>query len=45
MTKPIDVSKVGLLDTASKKAARIGYNTDAKGKTVRFNKKSGKEIK
>jgi large subunit ribosomal protein L24 len=45
LPKPLDVSKVGLLDAASKKPSRIGMKTDAKGKTVRINKKSGKEIK
>jgi large subunit ribosomal protein L24 len=45
ITKPIDVSKVGLLDPTSKKPTRVGYNVDAKGKSVRVNKKSGKEIK
>src|SRR4030095_9577069 len=45
VTTPIDVRKVGLLDSVSKKPSRIGYKVDAKGKSVRVNKKSGKEIK
>jgi large subunit ribosomal protein L24 len=45
LTKPIWVSKVGLLDNAAKKPSRIGYNTDAKGNKTRVLKSSGKEIK
>lgn len=45
LTKPIDVSKVGILDPASKKASRIGYKIDAKGAKTRVFKTSGKEIK
>jgi large subunit ribosomal protein L24 len=45
LTKPIWVSKVGLLDNAAKKPSRIGYKTDAKGSKIRVLKSSGKEIK
>lgn len=45
VTKPIWVSKVGLLETAAKKPTRVGYKVDAKGNKVRVSKKSGKEIK
>ncbi|MDQ5972321.1 MAG: large subunit ribosomal protein [Patescibacteria group bacterium] len=45
LTKPIDVSKVGLYDATAKKATRIGFKVDAKGKKVRIAKTSGKEIK
>ncbi len=45
MTKPIDVSKVGIVDPTSKKASRIGYKVDKDGKKTRVYKKSGKEIK
>lgn len=45
ITKPLDVSKVGILEPSSKKPSRIGYKLDAKGAKVRFFKKSGKEIK
>ena len=45
LTKPIDVSKVGILDPATKKASRIGYKIDAKGAKTRVFKTSGKEIK
>jgi large subunit ribosomal protein L24 len=45
MTKPIWVSKVGLLDSAAKKPSRVGYKIDAKGAKSRVLKTSGKEIK
>jgi large subunit ribosomal protein L24 len=45
LTKPIWVSKVGLLDTAAKKPSRIGYKTDAKGLKNRYLKTSGKDVK
>lgn len=45
LTKPIWVSKVALVDPASKKPTRIGYRIDAKGVKTRVAKKSGKEIK
>ncbi len=45
ITKPIDVSKVGLQDATTKKASRIGYKFDKDGKKVRVSKASGKEIK
>jgi large subunit ribosomal protein L24 len=45
ITKPIWVSKVGLLDTSAKKPSRVGYKTDAKGSKIRVLKSSGKEIK
>lgn len=45
MTKPIWVSKVGLIEGTAKKPARIGYKVDAKGVKTRVNKKTGKEIK
>lgn len=45
VTKPIWVSKVGLLETAAKKPTRVGYKVDAKGNKTRISKKSGKEIK
>ena len=45
MTKPIWVSKVGLLDSAAKRPSRIGYKLDAKGSKTRFLKTSGKEVK
>ena len=44
MTKPVWVSKVGIVDPAGKKPARIGYKTDGENKT-RIYKGSGKEIK
>lgn len=45
ITKPIDVSKVGIIDPATKKASRIGYTIDKDGVKTRVFKKSGKEIK
>ena len=45
LTKPIAVSKVGILDPANKKPSRIGYKIDAKGVKTRIFKTSGKEIK
>lgn len=48
-TKPIYVSKVGVVDpatkgSAKKKPARIGYKLNAKGEKVRIAKQSGKEL-
>jgi len=45
LTKPIWVSKVGLLDNSAKKPSRVGYKTDAKGNKIRVLKTSGKEVK
>lgn len=45
LTKPIWVSKVGIVDPTSKKPSRIGFKVDAKGVKTRIAKKSGKEIK
>ena len=45
LTKPIWVSKVGLLDSTAKKPSRVGYKTDAKGTKTRVLKTSGKEVK
>lgn len=44
ITKPIWVSKVGIVDATGKKPVRIGYKTDGEQKT-RVYKDSGKEIK
>jgi large subunit ribosomal protein L24 len=45
LTKPMWVSKVGLLDNTAKKPSRVGYKTDTKGNKARFLKTSGKEVK
>ncbi len=45
LTKPIWVSKVGLLDSSAKKPSKISYRIDAKGNKKRIAKTSGKEIK
>jgi large subunit ribosomal protein L24 len=44
LTKPVWVSKVGILDATSKKPTRVGYKLDGEQKT-RVYKASGKEIK
>lgn len=45
ITKPIWVGKVGIIDSDSKKASRIGYKFAADGTKIRLFKSSGKEIK
>lgn len=45
ITKPIWVSKVGIVEPASKKPSRIGYQLDAKGSKTRVYKRGGKGIK
>lgn len=45
LTKPIWVSKVGIVDPSTKKVARIGMKVDKTGKKTRVFAKSGKEIK
>ena len=45
LTKPIAVSKVGIVDPTTKKPSRIGYKIDKEGNKTRVYKKSGKEIK
>jgi large subunit ribosomal protein L24 len=45
ITKPIWVSKVGLLDSTAKKPSRVGYKLDKDGNKTRVLKTSGKEIK
>lgn len=44
ITKPIAVSKVGIVDPATNKPSRIGYKME-NGTKVRILKSSGKEIK
>lgn len=44
ITKPIWVSKVGIVEPTAKKPSKIGYKVTKEGKT-RIYKKSGKEIK
>lgn len=44
LTKPIDVSKVGILDATKKKPSRIGYTVNKEGAKKRIMKTSGKEI-
>lgn len=44
ITKPIWVSKVAIVDPASKKPSRIGMSVGKDGNKVRVYKKSGKEI-
>lgn len=45
ITKPIAVSKVGILDPATKKASRISFKFDKEGNKTRTFARSGKEIK
>lgn len=44
ITRPIGVSKIGLLDSSTKKASRIGYRFNTKGEKIRILKLSGKEV-
>ena len=44
ITKPIWVSKVGIVDPSNKKPSRIGYKLTKEGKKTRVYKKSGKEV-
>ena len=45
LAAPIDVSNIAIVDPKGKKASRIGFTFDKKGKKVRIAKKSGSEIK
>jgi large subunit ribosomal protein L24 len=45
MTRPIWVSKVGIMDETTKKPTRIGYDVKTDGTKTRVYKSSGKEIK
>jgi large subunit ribosomal protein L24 len=45
LTKPIWVSKVGILDSGAKKPSRIGYKLIKDGGKSRVLKSSGKELK
>ena len=45
LTKPIWVSKVGAVDPATKKPARIGFKLADDGSKTRVFKGSGKEVK
>ena len=42
---PINMSNLALLDPKSGKPTRIGFRKNDEGKTVRYSKKSGQEIK
>lgn len=45
MEAPVHVSNLNLLDPKSGKSTRIGRKKNEAGKTVRYSKKSGEEIK
>lgn len=45
ITKPIRVSKVGIVEPTTKKPSRIGYKLNTDGTKTRVYKSSGKEIK
>ena len=42
---PINMSNLAVLDPKSGKPTRVGHRKDENGKTVRYSKKSGEEIK
>ena len=42
---PIHLSNINVVDPKSGKPTRVGHRKDEKGKTVRYSKKSGEEIK
>lgn len=45
ITKPIWVSKVGIMDSESKKPSRVGYKLGKDGTKTRVLRPNGKEIK
>jgi large subunit ribosomal protein L24 len=45
ITKPINVSKVGIVDPTAKKVSRIGFVVNKEGVKTRVFKASGKDIK
>lgn len=45
LTKPLWVSKVGIMDAAARKPSRIGYKVGKNGPKQRVYKTSGKDIK
>jgi large subunit ribosomal protein L24 len=45
ITKPMWVSKVGLVEPTSKKPTRVGYQLSDDGKKTRIYKSTGKEVK
>lgn len=45
LTKPIWVSKVGVVDSVAKKPSRVGYKLSDKGNKTRILKSNGKELK
>ena len=45
MEAPINVSNLALIDPKSGKPTRVGFRKDEQGKSVRYSKKSGQEIK
>lgn len=45
MEAPIHISNLNVVDPASGKPTRIGRKKNAEGKTIRYAKKSGEEIK
>lgn len=42
---PINMSNIALIDPKSGKPTRVGFKKDSEGKSVRYSKKSGQEIK
>ena len=41
---PIDISNLAFYDSVSKKAVKIGFKISDKGKKIRFNKQTNKEV-
>jgi large subunit ribosomal protein L24 len=44
ITMPVNVSNVALIDPKTKKATRIGFSFDEKGKKTRITKASGTKV-
>ena len=44
ITMPVDVSNVAFVDPKTKKATRIGFSIDEKGKKARITKASGAKV-
>ena len=45
MEAPIHISNLNVIDPVSGKPTRIGHRKNEEGKTIRYAKKSGEEIK
>ena len=45
MEAPVHLSNLALIDPKSGKPTRVGFRKNDEGKSVRYSKKSGQEIK